>query len=305
MIKLYENNGITGMVNSEISATLAYKYGQVWGIVLKDSSPNVPKVLVAKDSRASGDMMSSAIAAGLCSVGVHVTTIGIVPTPALSYLIVKYKNDGGIMISAPKKNVHYSGIYFLDRAGRPIDDACVDEFNRHIINDDISQNLADAYNIGRIRSTHTALRDYVDYIKSTVDCRFRGIKIAVDSSNGATSESAKLVFKELGADVEMLHNHPDGFNINDKCGYSHLEPIKNFVTLHGCDMGIAFDGVGIDYAAVDENGCEIPPDVLRSYCSDHGCEIKFCKDAIADALVLVREFCMNDLPLSELIKTEK
>lgn len=308
MTGLYKNCGITGKANFEISSQLAYAYGQACGLLLKDKSDQAVRVLIAKDTRASGDMISSAVAAGFCSVGVSVVSIGIIPAPALSYLIKKYKMNGGAMISVPKLTAEYSGICFFDSEGKKFDSDLSSELNRYIESTNTCSVLADAKSIGRITSAHTGLRDYVDYVKSIADCRFRGIKLAIDGANGAACESAKLVFKELGADVEMMHNHPDGFNINENCGCLKLGSIQSFVPSHGCDLGIAFDGAGTDFAAVDEKGHTIDARAIERLC---GCEASdFSKnnstgDAIAEALLLVRALCMSDKPMSELTKTEE
>ncbi|MBO5370473.1 MAG: hypothetical protein J6B23_07365 [Clostridia bacterium] len=301
MINIYEKNGITGKINTEISSHTAYRFGQAYGQFLKLALQSA-KVLVAKDTRASGDMMTAALSAGFCSVGVNVVNVGTIPVPALSYLINEYKMSGGAMISAPKCPAEYSGICFLDGEGNLIDDAAVDAINKYL-EADVDDNIADFRSIGRISRTHTGLRDYVDYIKSAPDCRFRGIKLAIDCANGATFESAKLIFKELGADVEMIHNLPDGFNINEKCGYCDTASLQSFVPSHKCDIGIAFDGVGVDFAVTDENGELIPESVIKHLCDNVSeSEAVLSKDAISGACRLVRAYCMNDKKMSELCK---
>lgn len=254
MSELIIKDGIRAIANTALSPELALKTGQAFAFTLsrEDSAP--VRILVGKDTRASSDMLEAAFSAGVCSFGAGVVCVGIIPTPALGILVQKYKMDAAVMIGGAEAPFEYNGISFFGSDGAKISEAALADIIARATGEKILPSAAAAPLVGRIRRTHTALRDYVDYVKSTAASRLSGIKLAIDSANGCAFECAKLVFTELGADVEMINNRPDGVNINAECGISNLRPLSQFVISHKCTLGISFSGDADDFALVDKLG---------------------------------------------------
>ena len=242
MGRLFGTDGVRGVANKELTAELAFKLGQAGALVLTKHSDSTPKILVGKDTRISGDMLEAGLIAGFCSVGAEVVCVGTIPTPADAYLVRKYKMDAGVVISASHNSMEYNGIKFFNKDGYKLSDDIENEIEEYILDGKPLGELPVGAGVGKVSRIDTGKRDYVDFVKSTVKGDFSNLKIAVDCANGASYECAKLVFKELGADVVLINNVPNGVNINDKCGSTHMEGLAKFVASHGCDLGLALDG---------------------------------------------------------------
>ncbi len=255
MTGLFGIDGIRGVVNKSLTPELAFRLGQAGAVAFASGKEKLPRVLIAKDTRASSDMIEAALSAGACSVGAQIMELGVVPVPALAYLVVKYKMDGGVMISASDEPMEYNGITFFDSKGLRIDENTEKIIEEYATGTkDISQFLKYGKDVGRITCSHTALRDYVDYVKKNAESDLCGMKIAIDCANGAAYQCAKLIFKELGADVEMINNVPDGININHNCGTKNPQKFMEYVVSHRCTFGLVIGGSADNVIAVDECG---------------------------------------------------
>ena len=266
MGRLFGTDGVRGVANKELTADLAFKLGQAGALVLTKHSDSTPKILVGKDTRISGDMLEAGLIAGFCSVGAEVVCVGTIPTPAVAYLVRKYKMDAGVVISASHNSMEYNGIKFFNKDGYKLSDDIENEIEEYILDGKPLGELPVGAGVGKVSRIDTGKRDYVDFVKSTVKGDFSNLKIAVDCANGASYECAKLVFKELGADVVLINNVPNGVNINDKCGSTHMEGLAKFVASHGCDLGLALDGDADRLLATDEKGNMVDGDKIMILC---------------------------------------
>lgn len=259
MRKYFGTDGVRGIANLELTCDLAYKLGRAGGYVLTEGKEKV-KVIVGKDTRVSGDMLEAALISGLMSVGCDVIRVGIMPTPGVAYLTKKYGADCGVVISASHNPVEYNGIKFFNSEGYKLDDEIELKIEQYI--DDINKVDYNPIkeNVGKKIYINEPNRDYIDYLKSIIDVDFTGMKIALDCANGASYEIAPTVFKELGAEVFVINNEPNGNNINDKCGSTSPEKLQELVKTKKADIGLAYDGDADRLIAVDENGTIVDGD---------------------------------------------
>lgn len=270
MGKLFGTDGIRGIANKELTAELAFKTGQCGAYVLtKHTKGRRPRILIGKDTRKSGDMLEAALTAGLCSVGVKVIPLGVIPTPAVAYLTRLYKADAGVVISASHNPCEYNGIKFFNGDGYKLSDGIENEIEEYLLGENEIDDLPTHGKVGYVSANHNAVEDYVSFACSTIDCRLDGMKIAVDCANGASYQTAFKALNKLGANVEAIHNTPDGININYKCGSTHMESLQAYVKSIGADVGIAFDGDADRMLAVDENGNLIDGDQIMAVCAQY------------------------------------
>lgn len=254
MHRMFGTDGVRGIANKELTCELAYKLGKAGACVLTEVSKS-PKILVGMDTRISGDMLESALVSGILSVGAKAVCVDVIPTPAIAYLTKKYGADAGVVISASHNPVEYNGIKFFNGEGYKLSDELEDKIQNLIENDFQRINIPIGENIGRktIKSKK-ALTDYIEFAKSTIDMDLKGLKVALDCANGASSITSVKAFKELGASVYVINNDPDGVNINKNCGSTHPEELMDYVVKKNCDLGLAFDGDADRCLAVDEKG---------------------------------------------------
>lgn len=268
MGRLFGTDGIRGIANKDLTCELATQLGRAAAEVLTNKSNRHPKVLIGKDTRLSSDMLESAMAAGLCSIGASVVTLGVVPTPAVAYLVEKYKADAGIMISASHNSFEYNGIKIFSGDGYKLPDDLEERIEDIILGkSDISQEFPTEDGIGTVTVAENAVRDYIDHVKSSVHFSLDGLKIAMDTANGSASATAETLFTELGAEVAMLHDKPDGINVNRDCGSTHMESLIEYVKTHEVDAGVAFDGDADRCLMVDEQGNFIDGDFIMAICA--------------------------------------
>lgn len=253
MGRMFGTDGVRGIANSELTAELAFQLGKAGAVVLTKGT-HKPKILVAKDTRISGDLLESAMIAGILSVGAEAVSLGVVPTPAVAYLVRKYGADAGVMISASHNPVEFNGIKFFDGEGFKLSDALEDEIQKLIEDGFVGVSVPTGANIGHMSRNLRATQDYVDFAVSTLQGDLKGMKIALDCANGASYRAAVEAFERLGAEVLVIHNDPNGININEKCGSTHPEDLMAYVVKNGCDLGLAFDGDSDRCLAVDEKG---------------------------------------------------
>lgn len=269
MGRLFGTDGIRGIANKELTAELAFRTGMSGAYVLTKSLSHRPRILIGKDTRKSGDMLEAALTAGLCAMGAKVIPLGVVPTPAVAYLTRKYQADAGVVISASHNPCEYNGIKFFNSDGYKLKDEIENEIEEYILGEKTIEDLPTHGKVGYVSANHDAVEDYVSFAISTIDCRLDGLKIAIDCANGASYQTAFKALNKLGANVEAIHNTPDGVNINAMCGSTHMESLQAYVTSIGADIGIAFDGDADRMLAVDEKGNIIDGDVIMAVCANY------------------------------------
>ncbi len=262
MGRLFGTDGARGIANSELSCEIATKIGRAAASVLSERDSKRPLFVIGYDTRASSDMLTSAISAGLCSAGADVLILGVIPTPAVAYLVRKYGADAGVMISASHNPAEFNGIKIFDKNGFKLPDMLEERIETLVLDEEAA--LVSGKEVGRIRLASNASGDYVDHIKSLVPHSLDGLRIALDCANGASYLTAKRLFCELGASVSLLNAEPDGININEGCGSTHLDGLSNFVVENSLDCGAAFDGDADRCLFVDEKGNEIDGDMIMA-----------------------------------------
>jgi phosphoglucosamine mutase len=287
MKKFFGTDGVRGLANAELTPELAFKLGRAgaFALTIAKSMRNgsdgaapktdfelirdkasAPKVLVAKDGRRSGDMLEAALTAGLCSVGAQVFCAGVIPTPAIAYLVREKKFDAGVMISASHNKMQDNGIKFFTDEGFKLPDETEKKIEELISRDDKMPRPIGA-DVGMITDYPIAAKEYASFLhKTTPKLNLNGMKIILDCANGATSQIAPMVFKKKGADVIAIFSEPNGLNINENCGSTHMESLQAQVKKHGADIGIAFDGDGDRVLAVCEKGEIIDGDKILAIC---------------------------------------
>lgn len=268
MSRMFGTDGVRGVANSELTADLAFKLGKAGACVLTEGTHKA-KILVGMDTRISGDMLEHALIAGILSVGAEAISVGVVPTPAVSYLTRKYGADAGVVISASHNPVEYNGIKFFNGEGFKLTDELEDKIQALIESDFEGVEVPVGEHIGRRTIVDTGVEEYVDFAISTIEGDLKGLKIAIDCANGASYKTSELALKKLGAEVFAIHNKPDGININRHCGSTHPEDLMKFVKENNCDFGLAFDGDADRCLAVDENGNLVNGDHMMVIAAKH------------------------------------
>ncbi len=277
MSRMFGTDGVRGVANTELTAELAYNLGRAGAYVLTEGA-HKPKILVAKDTRISGDMLEAALVAGILSVGAEAVVLGVIPTPAVAHLTREYGADAGVMISASHNPVEYNGIKFFNNKGYKLSDELEDEIQRVIESGFEGVPSPVGTSLGRERVEVSALEDYIEFAKGTTAVNLSGMKIALDCANGAAYKAAVQAFRDLGAEVYVINDNPDGTNINENCGSTHPEELMEYVVKKGCDAGFAFDGDADRCLAVDEKGKLINGDFILTLCAKHLKEIGRLKD---------------------------
>lgn len=267
MGRLFGTDGARGVANSELTAELAMNIGRAAAMVLISDEVEHPTILIGKDTRLSGDMLEGALIAGLCSVGANVELLGVVPTPAVAYLVGKYNADAGIMISASHNPFEFNGIKIFSSDGCKLPDDLENRIEEIVLDNVVPYAFAKDENIGKVTRMETAVEDYVDHVAKSIGCDLDGMEIALDCSNGSSSRTAEKLFTKLGAKVHMLFDKPDGININKDCGSTHINRLQNYVREHKLCCGLAFDGDADRCLAVDENGNLVDGDYLIAICA--------------------------------------
>ena len=269
MGRLFGTDGARGIANTELTNELAMNIGRAAAMVLAKHTDKKPRVLIGMDTRISSEMLECALSAGLCSVGSDVILCGVLPTPATAYLIGKLGCDAGIMISASHNPCEYNGIKLFDKDGYKLPDEIENEIEAIILDNAEKYPNPTGDGLGRISRAANAADLYIDHIKSTTDVNFSGIKVALDCANGSSAVTAEKLFTSLGAQCTLLANNPDGVNINENCGSTHVDKLAEFVKEGDYDLGLAFDGDADRCLAVDENGDIIDGDKIIAIVAKH------------------------------------
>ena len=273
MGKYFGTDGVRGEANVELTPELAFKLGRFGGYVLSQHEKDVPRVFVGRDTRISGEMLESALVAGLLSVGIRVYKLGVIATPGVAYLVKSERASAGVMISASHNPALDNGIKFFGGDGYKLDDERELEIEALLDakEDDLPRPSAEG--LGTLMDYPEGLRKYQQYLVST-GLDLDGMKVALDTANGAASTSARQVFADLGARLTVIGENPDGLNINLNVGSTHPEKLQETVRESGSALGLAFDGDSDRLIAVDENGEIVDGDkimyIIGKYLSEKG-----------------------------------
>ena len=286
MGRLFGTDGARGIANKELTPELAMNIGRATAMVLINENVKHPTFLIGKDTRLSGDMLEGALIAGLCSVGANVKLLGVIPTPAVAYLIKKYNADAGIMISASHNPFEFNGIKIFSDEGFKLPDDLEEEIETIVLDNKVPYTKAINEDIGTVETIESAADDYIDHIVENIQYKLDGMNIALDCSNGASSVTAEKLFTRLGANVHILYDKPDGVNINMNCGSTHIENLQDYVVKNNLDGGLAFDGDADRCLAVDEKGNIIDGDKLIAILSRYMKEMGTLKNNAAVVTVM-------------------
>ncbi|MEC4749685.1 phosphoglucosamine mutase [Methylomicrobium sp. Wu6] len=271
-IKLFGTDGIRGDANQfPMLPDIVIKVGKAIGVILKRQAAAhlIPKVVIGKDTRLSGYMLEMALTSGLLSTGVEVQLVGPLPTPGVSFITRNMRASVGIVISASHNSFHDNGIKIFGADGFKIPDAMEEEIERLVSEDDFSPYLAHHEKIGRSRRIDDAQGRYIVYVKNTLPNQYTldGLRIVLDTANGAAYKIAPAVFSELGAEVIQIGNTPNGLNINDECGALYPDIISEAVLKYRADVGISLDGDADRVMMADEFGRVINGDHIMGLCA--------------------------------------
>lgn len=271
MGKLFGTDGVRGVANKELTAELAFKLGRAAAHYLtRDAGKEKkPVILIGRDTRLSGDMLEAALVAGITSVGVDVLKLGIIPTPGVAYLTATLDVDGAVMISASHNPVEDNGIKFFTGKGLKLSDQMEDEIEDIIFNTYDSIPRPVSTEIGKAEEASELVDKYIDYLLTTVDVDFNGLRIVLDCANGAAYRVAPEVLKRLGAQLIVINDQADGERINLNCGSTHPELISEMVRKEKADLGVAHDGDADRVIMVDENGDIVNGDKIMAICSHY------------------------------------
>ncbi|MEG3336027.1 phosphoglucosamine mutase [Streptococcus suis] len=273
MGKYFGTDGVRGEANVELTPELAFKLGRFGGYVLSQHETDVPRVFVARDTRISGQMLEAALIAGLLSVGIHVYKLGVLATPGVAHLVKTEKASAGVMISASHNPAQDNGIKFFAGDGFKLDDALEAEIEALLDAEEDTLPRPSAQGLGDVVEYPEGLRKYQEFLVST-GTDLDGMKVALDTANGAAATSARQIFVDLGADLTVMAEKPDGLNINEGVGSTHPEKLQELVKETGSQIGLAFDGDSDRLIAVDENGDLVDGDrimyIVGKYSAEKG-----------------------------------
>ena len=263
MGKYFGTDGVRGVANKELTPELAFKLGRYGGYVLAhNEGEKHPRVLVGRDTRVSGEMLESALIAGLASIGAEVMRLGVISTPGVAYLTREMGAQLGIMISASHNPVADNGIKFFGADGFKLSDKQEEEIEQLLDQEQPDLPRPAGKDILHFSDYYEGAQKYLSYVKSTIDINLDGLKITLDGANGSTSSLAPFLFGDLEATTVTIGCNPDGYNINDECGSTHPEYLAEKVVETESDFGLAFDGDGDRLIAVDEKGNIIDGDQI-------------------------------------------
>lgn len=272
MRKYFGTDGIRRIANTELTPELVYKVAKAGAYVLSKHTDHTPTILIGRDTRISGTLIESAMTAGFLSYGANVKLLGVIPTPAVAYLTRKLNADASVVISASHNTFEFNGIKFFSNKGMKIPDTLEEEIEEVMESGKLDELTAKNEKIGTSEYRLDLMDEYVYFFRKNFDDNidkyiYDDFTVGIDTANGATYEVAEKVFKALGINYKIINNNPNGININQNCGSTHLENLKKFVVENKLNLGIAYDGDGDRCLAVDENGNEIDGDKLLAIIS--------------------------------------
>lgn len=254
MTKLFTSEGASGRAITELSCEVAMQTGRALALLMQNRSGRRAKILIGRDTRISGEILTLSFAAGCCSAGADAHILGVVPTPAVSYLTEKYSAEAGVMITASHNTFEFNGIRIFDSRGFSASLEILSEIERLVTEAPNEMALSGGEQIGSIVYEKNAEWDYVRGLMKKIDADLDRTRIAIDCANGAACGTAEKFFRGIGATVILINNTPDGKNINQNCGTSDLELLKKCVIDNRCQAGLAFDGDAGRCIMVDEKG---------------------------------------------------
>lgn len=269
MGRLFGTDGVRGVANTELTGELAMALGRAAAVVLAEEQHRAPKILIGKDTRVSCDMLESALAAGFCSVGADVVLVGVLPTPAVAFLVGELGADAGVMISASHNPAADNGIKIFSGEGFKLPDEVEEKIEALVLDHPEQIALAAGDRTGRVTTDDIAVLRYIDHVKAAALCRFDDLRVVIDCANGSASVTARRIFDALGAHCLILSDLPDGRNINHNCGSTHLENLRRAVVETGADMGLAFDGDADRLLMIDHDGNLVDGDKLIAIMALH------------------------------------
>ena len=269
MARLFGTDGVRGEANTQLQPELAYRLGRAATIFFGQHYEGTPQILIGRDTRISGEMLESALVAGICSAGGNAILAGVVPTPAIAYLAKKLHAAAGIVISASHNPFHDNGIKFFGGDGYKLPDKVEDEIEQIVrdIESGKKFNRPTGEEVGHIERRQNLLEDYIGFVMSTTSERFDGMKIVLDCANSAAFKAMPTILERLGAELILIGDNPNGININDGCGSTHLDNLRTAVTKNQADIGIAHDGDADRCLCVDETGNVIDGDHIMIICA--------------------------------------
>ncbi|MCW2633942.1 MAG: glmM [Blastococcus sp.] len=268
MGRLFGTDGVRGLANADLTPELALSVARAAAGVLADrDGTERPVAVVGRDPRASGEMLEAAVVAGLTSVGAEVLRAGVLPTPALAYLTGSTGADLGVMISASHNPMPDNGIKLFSRGGHKLPDAAEAQIENQVVGGSSVDHRPTGAGIGRVRDLAGALDDYIGHVLSTLEQPLSGLRVVVDCAHGAAASSAPEVYRRAGATVHAIGCEPDGWNINDGVGSTHLGPLAEAVRDFGADLGIAHDGDADRCLAVSADGEVVDGDAILAVCA--------------------------------------
>ena len=272
MRKYFGTDGIRRIANTELTPELVYKVAKAGAYVLSKHADHTPTILIGRDTRLSGTLIESAMTAGFLSYGAKVKLLGVIPTPAVAYLTRKLKADASVVISASHNTFEFNGIKFFSNKGMKIPDSLEEEIEEVMDSGKLEELTAKNEKIGVSEYCFDLMNEYIYFFRKhfddTIEKHLRDdFIVGIDTANGATSVVAEKVFKDLGIHYRIINNTPDGININENCGSTHLDNLKKFVVENKLSLGIAYDGDGDRCLAIDEKGNEIDGDKLLAIIS--------------------------------------
>ena len=272
-MKYFGTDGIRRIANTELTPELVYKVAKAGAYVLAKHSNHTPTILIGRDTRISGTLIESAMTAGFLSYGANVKLLGVIPTPGVAYLTKKLKADASVVISASHNTFEFNGIKYFSNKGMKIPDSLEEEIEEVLDSDKIEELKAESNKIGTSEIREDLLDEYLYFFRKNFEDEFENYDdddfvVAIDTANGATSVIADKVYTALGIKHYIINNTPNGTNINENCGSTHLDMLKKFVTANHCSLGIAYDGDGDRCLAVDENGNEVDGDIIMAIISN-------------------------------------
>lgn len=265
---LFGTDGVRGVANTELTNELAFKLGK-YGAHVITKGKKKSTILIAKDTRISGDMLEASMVSGILSSGCNVVKLGVIPTPAVAYLVRHLNADAGVMISASHNPVEFNGIKFFNNEGFKLSDEIENSIEEYILGDKTLEHIPSGDEIGKVSFNEDGLKLYSEYVKSTIDCDFKDIKVVMDCANGAAFKVAPKTLKALGANVISVHDNPTGLNINVNCGSTYPKEVQKLVVKENADIGLAFDGDADRLIAVDEKGHIVDGDKIMAICGLH------------------------------------
>lgn len=269
MARLFGTDGVRGEANTKLPPELAYRLGRAATIYFGQHSEGKPQIVIGRDTRISGEMLEASLVAGICSAGGNAILAGIVPTPAVAYLARKLHAAAGIVISASHNPFHDNGIKFFGGDGYKLPDKVEDDIERIVydLEAGMPYERPTGVEVGRLEYRQNLLEDYISFVMSTTSERFDGMKIVLDCANGAAYKAMPAVLERLGAELILIGDKPDGVNINDYCGSTHMENLRLEVLRNHADIGIAHDGDADRCLCIDERGEVIDGDHIMIICA--------------------------------------